>query len=114
MVRCFFHFFCSFLGRKPPCWVVRCVSEGRGGALQVSWVLSDICCIRWSSLMQDISHWLSDKCSFVSIVVSSFICREFSSKNTILSFSMFSCGMGFRILGCLFIFGCVGRASNVL
>ena len=64
--------------------------------------------------MQDISHWLSDKCSFVSIVVSSFICREFSSKNTILSFSMFSCGMGFRILGCLFIFGCVGRASNVL
>jgi hypothetical protein len=27
---------------------------------------------------------------------------------------MFSCGMGFRILGGLFIFGCVGRASNVL
>ncbi len=27
---------------------------------------------------------------------------------------MFYCGMGFRILGGLFISGCVGRASNVL
>ena len=29
-------------------------------------------------------------------------------------FSMLSCGMGFRILGGLFVFGCVGRAKSVL
>ena len=47
-------------------------------------------------------------------MVSSFIWREFSSKNSILSFSMLSCGMGFRILGGFCIFGCVGRAMSVL
>ena len=57
---------------------------------------------------------MSVKCSFDSIVVSSFIWGEFSSKNNILSLSMFSFGMGFRILGGWFVFCCVGRASSVL
>jgi hypothetical protein len=65
-------------------------------------------------LVQDVCHWLSVRCSFVSIEVSSFIWREFSSKNSILSFSMLSCGMGFRILGGLFVLSCVGRAKSVL
>ena len=64
--------------------------------------------------MQDACHWSGVKCSFVNIVVSSFIWREFSSKNIVLSFSMVSCGMGFRILGGLFILGCVGRPRSVL
>jgi len=46
--------------------------------------------------------------------VSSFIWREFSSENSILSFSMLFCGMGFKILGGLFFFGSVGRAISVL
>jgi hypothetical protein len=46
--------------------------------------------------------------------VSLFIWREFSSKNNILNFSILSGRMGFRILGGLFIFGCVGRANSVL
>jgi hypothetical protein len=65
-------------------------------------------------LIQDVCHWLSVNCSFISIVVSSFIWREFFSKNNILSFSILSGGMGFRILGGLFIFGSVGRANSVL
>ena len=64
--------------------------------------------------MQDVCHWLSVRCSFINIKVSSSIWREFSSNNIILNFSMLSCGMGFRILGGLFIFGCVGRAKSVL
>ena len=64
--------------------------------------------------MQDVCHWSVVNCSIINIVVSSFIWREFSSKNNILNFSMLSCGMGFKILGGLCIFGCVGRARSVL
>ena len=92
---------------------MRHVSEGKGGALQVSWIFSDICCIKWSNFLQDVCHWLLVNCSFISIVVSSLIWSEFSSKNSVLKFSMLSCGMGFRILGGLFVFGCVGRANSV-
>ena len=66
---------------------MRCVRGGKGGALQVSWVFSDICCIKWSNFVQDACHRLSVKCSFINIVVSSFIWREFSSKNNILACS---------------------------
>ena len=59
--------------------------------------------------MQDVCHWSVVRFSFINIVVSSFIWKEFSSKNSILSFSMFSWGMGFRILGvCLFLVVWVG------
>ena len=44
--------------------------------------------------------------------MSSFICSAFSSKYSILNFSMFSCGMGFRILVVLFVIG-MGLASKV-
>ena len=64
--------------------------------------------------MHAVGHWLSVCCSFMRIVVSPFMWREFSSKNSVLSFSIFSCGMGFRSLGSLFIFGCMGQASSVL
>ena len=65
-------------------------------------------------MVQDICHWSVVNCSFFSIVVSSFIWREFSSKNSILSFSMLFCGMGFSILGGLCTLICVGRARSVL
>lgn len=44
--------------------------------------------------------------------MSSFICNAFSSMNSILNFSMFSCGMGFIILVVLFVIG-MGRANKV-
>ena len=47
------------------------------------------------------------------MLVSSFICSAFSSKNYVLKISIFSCGMGFRILGGLSIFGVKLRASRV-
>ena len=47
------------------------------------------------------------------MLVSSFICSAFSSKIFVLKVSIFSCGMGFSILGGLFIVGVILRASNV-
>ena len=44
--------------------------------------------------------------------MSSFICGAFSSKYSILSFSIFSYGMGFSILVVLFLIG-MGLASKV-
>ena len=38
-------------------------------------------------------------CSCISVLVRSFIWRAFSSKKFVLNCSMFSFGMGFRILG---------------
>ena len=43
---CFFPFFCIFLGKNPPCVVVRFVRVGGGGALQVSCILFEI---SWTS-----------------------------------------------------------------
>ena len=45
--------------------------------------------------------------------VSSFIWSAFSSKNSILKFSIFACGIGFNILGGLLVDGSRCRASNV-
>ena len=39
---CFFHDFCNFLGKKPPCCVVMLVSEGMGVVLHVFVIVSDI------------------------------------------------------------------------
>ena len=47
------------------------------------------------------------------MLVSSFIWSAFSSKNSVLNFSIFVCGMGFSILVGLFIVGGVHRAINV-
>ena len=65
-------FFWSFLGRKPPCCDVRFVRSGRGGALHVSWILSESFCTRSSSFMHDDCHWSCVIWSFLSILVSSF------------------------------------------
>ena len=87
--------------------------SGRGGALHVSWILSEIFCMIWSNFVHVVCH-----CSFVSwscmrMFVSSFSCGAFSSKNSVLNFSMFICGMGFRILGGLSVVGGGQRASSV-
>ena len=47
------------------------------------------------------------------MLVSSLICSAFSSKNVVLNVSMFSCGMGFSILGGLSIVGGVQRVNSV-
>jgi hypothetical protein len=47
------------------------------------------------------------------MLVSSFICSAFSSKNSVLKVSIFSCGMGFNILGGLSIVGVGLRANSV-
>ena len=39
---CFFHIFCSFLGKKPPCCDALLVSVGIGVALHVFLIVSDI------------------------------------------------------------------------
>ena len=63
--------------------------------------------------MHVVSH-----CSLVSWLCfkmfgSSFNCGAFSSNNFVLNFSIFVCGIGFRILGGLSIFGGGHRASSV-
>ena len=92
---------------------MRVVRSGRGGALHVSWILSDIFCIKWSNFVHVVCH-----CSFVSwscvrVFVSSFNCSAFSSKNSVLNFSIFACGMGFKVLGGLSVVGGRHRASSV-
>ena len=87
--------------------------SGRGGALHVSWILSEIFCVRWSNIVHVVSH-----CSLVSwfcfkVLVSSFSCGAFSSKNSVLNFSIFVLGMGFRILGGLSVVAGRHRASSV-
>ena len=46
---CFFHGFCSFLGKKPPCCDVLFVSVGIGAVLHVFSMVSDIFCMMWSN-----------------------------------------------------------------
>ena len=45
--------------------------------------------------------------------MSSFIWSAFSTKNYVLHFSMFTCGIGFNILGGLSVVGGIQRASSV-
>ena len=111
--RCFFHFFWSFLGRKPPCCVVRFVRFGMGNALHVSWIFSEIFCISRSNFVQVSFHCSSVIWLFASVFVSSLIWSEFSSKNSVLNFSIFSCGMGFRILVGLSVIVGMYRAISV-
>lgn len=47
-------------------------------------------------------------------VVRFFNCIEFSSKNFVLNFSIFSVGIGFNICGGLFSKGGGGRANRLL
>ena len=52
--------------------------------------------------------------SFNSVLVSSLIWVAFSSKNSVLNFSIFAWGMGFSILGVLSVAGGMQRAIKVL
>ena len=51
---------------------------------------------------------------FSSVLVSSLIWVAFSSKNSVLNFSIFVWGMGFSILGVVFVVGGMQRAIKVL
>ena len=92
---------------------MRFVRSGRGGALHVSWILSEIFSISLSSDVQEECHWSFVIWSFFSVFVSSFICSAFSSKNSVLNISMFVWGIGFSILGGLFVVGGIQRAISV-
>ena len=87
--------------------------SGRGGALHVSWILSEFFCISWSNFMHVVSHWSLVSWFCIKVFVSSFSCGAFSSKNSVLSFSIFICGIGFRILGGLSVVGGRHRVSSV-
>ena len=86
---------------------------GIGGALHVSCILSEIFCIIWSSCVQDDCHWSFVSWLFLNVFVSSLIWSAFSSKNYVLNFSIFVCGIGFNILVGLSAIGGILRASSV-
>ena len=48
---------------------MRFVSIGRGGAVHVSCIFSDIFCIILSSCVQDVCHWMLVRWSFDSNVL---------------------------------------------
>ena len=54
----FFHCFCIFLGKKPPCCDVLLVNVGIGVVLYVFTMISDIFWVMWSSCEQADCHWL--------------------------------------------------------
>ena len=94
----FFPCFLEFLDKNPPCCIVLFVSVGRGAILHVFLMVSEIFCIIWSIWLHACCHcswfkWFSD-----NRIVISFNWIAFSSKNLVLNFSRFSCGMGFFIL----------------
>ena len=64
--------------------------------------------------MQDDCHWSFVSWPLLSVSVSAFNWSAFSTKNYVLKFSIFICGIGFNILGGLFVVGGVHRASSVL
>ena len=70
-------------------------------------------CISKSSFVQVSCHWMFVSWLFFTMLVSSFICSAFSSKNYVLKVSIFSCGMGFNILGGLSSVGVILQAINV-
>ena len=99
MARCFFYSLASFRGKKPPCCLVLFVSCGSGGALHVFSMVSEIFSTILSKDAQASCHKAGVRWSlFSNRLVNSFICIEFFSKNSILNFSKFSGGIGFKIL----------------
>ena len=99
VARYFFHSLASFRGRKPPCCAGLFVRFGSGGALQVFLMVSEIHSTILSRDVQDISHWPSVRCSWLSNnCINSFILVEFPSKNSMLNYSKFSGGIGLSIL----------------
>ena len=114
-MRCLFHFLASLRGKKPPCCDVMFVRLGSGSALQVFSIVSEILFTMWSNVVQASVHWSGLKCCWYSSnVVRAFICVEFSSKNVMLNFSMFSGGIGFSILVVEVFVGGRGLAISVL
>ena len=87
--------------------------SGRGGALHVSWILSEIFCIKWSNIIHVVCHCSLVSWFFIKILVSSFSSGAFSSKNSVLNLSIFICGMGFKILGGFSVVGGISRAISV-
>ena len=79
--------------------------SGRGGALHVSWILSEFFCIRWSNIRHVVCHCSLVSWFFIKVFVSSFNSGAFSSKNYVLNLSIFVYGMGFKILGGLAVVG---------
>ena len=56
---CFFHSFCSFFGKKPPCCDVLLVSVGIGVVLHVFTIVLDIFWMMWSNCEHADYHWFS-------------------------------------------------------
>ena len=115
MWRCLFHSLANFRGKKLPCCDVMFVRLGSGSALHVLSIVSEILFTIWSNVVQAFAHCSGLKCWwFSSSVVRTFICAEFSPKNVMLNFSMFSGSIRFSILvGDMFVRG-GGLAIRVL
>jgi hypothetical protein len=79
------------------------VSVGIGGAMQVSSIIFDMLHTIWSIWLQACCHWF---CIRIALLCKKFVscCTWFAfvSENLIRNMFMFSCGMGFSILGLLF------------
>ena len=98
MLRCFFHSFSSFFGRKPPCFEILVVSSGNVCDVHVTSSVLDISFVRISSVSHAVSHYEGERWGLVdSRMVRFSIMMEFFSKNVVWNFSIFSVGMGFSI-----------------
>ena len=95
---CFYHSFCNFLVKKPPCCEVLLVSVGIGVVLHVFVIVSNIFWIVWSNCEHADCHWFSVSWSNERRLVILLNWIAFSSKKMVLNFSTFSWGIGFIIL----------------
>ena len=86
----FFHIFCSFLSKKPPCCDALLISIGMGIALHVFLMVSNIFWMMWSICEHVDCHWFSVSWSNEKRLLILFNWIAFSSKNMVLSFSRFS------------------------
>ena len=92
---CFFYFFWSFLGRYPPDPCVFLVRLGRGYALYVKLMVSEIRSVMWSKVLHTFCHCSKLRCLlFCSVCVRSSMIIECFEKKVRLNLSRFSCGMG--------------------
>ena len=64
--------------------------------------------------MHNECHWAFVGWLLPTMFVSSVSWSAFSTKNSVLKFSIFSCGIGFNILGGLSVIAGIHMASNVL
>ena len=98
VLKCVFHIFCTFLGKKRRCCAALFVNTGKGVVLHVFSVVLDIFWMMCYNFEHANSQWLSGSWSTKRRVVIVFSTIAFSSKNMVLNCSTVSGGIGFIIL----------------